>query len=364
MASFRKTPQGSYQATIYVGRDGDKILREYLTRPTLKECKAAAREREQEIEDGNYTSVGNAKVITLIKEYIDLNRGRLAPSTVATYLLYLRAHYEPYFKNKKARDLQEIDIRKFMAHQLEALSVTTVRKHVSVLNKILEERMKNRNPGRFVKLPKKTRYVPRIPTDDEFLAIHEVFRGIGLREEIIVLLAGWCSLRRGEIFALKPDDVFKKRQMIRINECYAIDEFYDYNDKDPKSANGFREVAVPKYLMDRLQEYMKSLGEIPDRLFPFRPDHWSTRFHEIIVAHGLAPVRFHDLRHYHATWLWKNGIPDHKAAERLGDDIQTLKQVYQHLGLKESENMDDEIRQMLEEPPKKFRKFKLKRTSS
>ena len=52
MASIRKTKNGNYKATIYVGRSADgKFIREYITRDSLKECKTAARARETEIEE-------------------------------------------------------------------------------------------------------------------------------------------------------------------------------------------------------------------------------------------------------------------------------------------------------------------------
>ncbi|MCO1599788.1 hypothetical protein [Desulfosporosinus nitroreducens] len=48
MASIRKRPSGSYQATIYAGvnTEGKRIMK-YFTRKTLKEAKIAAREFEQ-----------------------------------------------------------------------------------------------------------------------------------------------------------------------------------------------------------------------------------------------------------------------------------------------------------------------------
>lgn len=369
MASLKKRGD-SWQATIYVGRDENgKQLFEYLTRPTLKECKAAAREREQEIEDGNYSSAGNAKVTTLIREYLELNKDNLSPSTIATYEIYLKAHYEPFFKNKKAKQVKEIDIRKFMARQLEYLSPTTVRKHISVLNKILEQNLKNKNPAKYVELPKKAKFTPKVLTNKEFMKIHIAAKKTSLRDEIIVLLAGWCGMRRSEIFALKPDDIFKNKKLIRVDEGYVIDNESRYVDKGPKSDNGYRYVAVPNYLMNLIQEYMRGLGEIPERLFDFRPDYWSERFQNVIIRkNNLPSVRFHDLRHYHASWLYKNGILDHKAADRIGDDIRTLKQVYQHIGAEDSDKLDEEIRQKLETTmlpfrgQKKIKRYKLKRT--
>jgi integrase len=45
----------------------------------------------------------------------------------------------------------------------------------------------------------------------------------------------------------------------------------------------------------------------------------------------LPDIRFHDLRHYHATVLYNNNVSDKYAAERLGHDIMVLKKIYQHL---------------------------------
>lgn len=220
---------------------------------------------------------------------------------------------------------------------------------LSVLNKILRTALKDKNPAKHVELPKKVKYVPKVPTTEEFNQIHEAVKG-SLFDEIIVLLSAWCGLRRGEIFALKSNDIFKNKGTIRIDEAYTINDEYDYVYDDPKSDNGFREIVVPKYLMDLIIKYMSSHKKIPDKLFDIRPDHYSHRFHEIIVKNNLPPIRFHDLRHYHATWLYENDIPDQYAAKRLGHDIQTLKSIYQHLGLKKEKEIDDKIRQLHEGP--------------
>src|SRR5665648_1195908 len=129
MASITKRPSGSYQAAIFVGRDDEgRQIRRMVTKPTLKECKIAIKEIEREIEDQNYSNVRNIGVIAWIDEWIKLNKTRLSPSTHATYKIYSRVHYAPYFKKMKLKELTEIHIRKFMAQQLGFLSPTTVRK--------------------------------------------------------------------------------------------------------------------------------------------------------------------------------------------------------------------------------------------
>jgi integrase len=38
----------------------------------------------------------------------------------------------------------------------------------------------------------------------------------------------------------------------------------------------------------------------------------------------MPKTRLHFLRHYHATCLYENDVPDHLSAERLGHDIDNL----------------------------------------
>jgi integrase len=51
-----------------------------------------------------------------------------------------------------------------------------------------------------------------------------------------------------------------------------------------------------------------------------------------VVAAGLTPLTFHDLRHTHAAWLIRDGIQALALQRRLGHkDIRTTMNVYGHL---------------------------------
>lgn len=346
MASIKKLPNGSYQATIYVGRDAQgKQIRKYVTKPGWKECKAAAREIEQEIEEGRFINIQNIRVSAWMDKWLELNKERLSPSTYVSYKMYVDKHFKSQFKNIKLNQINEIHIKEYMNEKLKVLSPTTVRKHILVLGEMLGDALKHKNPVAGIKLPEKNEYDPYIPTTEEFEEIRNGFKTIrsGKKDELIILLSGWCGLRRGEIFALKWDDIDYDKLQIRIDEARAISED-GFVIKDPKSKNGFRTIAMPKELSDLIKNYRKSLKEVDELIFPFRPDCFSTHFSEIIKKLNLPPVRFHDLRHYHATWLYENGIPDKYAAERMGHDVFVLKNIYQHIHADKKVNLDETIR--------------------
>jgi integrase len=350
MASIKKRPNGKYQARIYVGRDaGGKQIFECVTKDTWHECKAAARDIEDELEKGNYISTltRKTKVTDWVDEWIELNRERLSPSTVKLYKMYLQAHYKPFFKNMTLGQAanNEILLRRFMAEKLKALTANTVCKLMTVLNKIFRESLRDKNPIRYIEMPKKEKYIPYVLTDEEFKQIHKTVKGT--TDELFVLLGGWCGLRLGEICALKPNDVFKEKGVIVVDENLTINDKYGWEFKPPKSDNGFRNVAVPEYLMNLIIEHIKEQKKIPERIFDYLPGSYTHRWAKIVKEKKLPKIRFHDLRHYHLSWLYKNNVPDQYAAKRAGHDVCTLKKIYQHLRVDVEKEMDDNVREML-----------------
>lgn len=346
MASFKKLNNGSYQATISCGRDANnKQIRKYVTRPTLKECKTAAREIETEYEEGLLLNIKNIRLSAWMDEWLKVNKNSLSPSTYGTYKIYINTHFKPALGQLKLFQVHEMHIKEYVNDKLERLSQTTVRKHLLVLNKILNDALKHKNPAKDIKPPAQTRYKPHIVTDSEFQSIHYAARGS--KWEAAILLSGWCGMRRGEIFALKWDDINWDNKTIRVDEARSISED-GYVSKAPKSENGFRTIAAPEYLI-KLLEKMKKQG-MNERIYMGRPDNFTHRFHDIAKKLNMPDIRFHDLRHYHASWLYNQNIPDQHAADRLGHDIQTLKRIYQHIDAGKRKDLDKTIINLIENP--------------
>jgi len=356
MAHIRKNKSGTYTATVYVGRDANgKMVREYVTRPGWHECREAARELEAEVAARSLTNLAGLRMSDYMDRWIEVNRGILAPSTFQTYKLYIRVHFRPYFKRLRVRDITDMHIKQYISDKMETHSPTTVRKHFFTLSKMFRDAMKHRSPCLGVKAPPMGTYKPMVPTEKEFDRIHDLFRAIGLEEETVVLLAGLCGLRRGEIFALKWDDVDWNKEKIRVDEAMAVQEESSvFALKDPKSANSIRKVPVPDYLLDRLREMQKQRlknveglngGEVQSlHIITLNIYTFTNLYRATIKAAGLPRIRLHDLRHYHASLLYKHNVPDHYAAEHLGHDIWVLKKIYQHLGLKEKKELDSKVK--------------------
>lgn len=397
MASIKKLDNGRFQATVFVGRDANgKQDKRKRTFDTEKEAKKWSRDLEKEIEERKYTNMDKTRASAWFDNWLELNKNSLSPSTYMSYKMYVNTHFKQAFGAFKLGQITEIHIKKYINDKLsinnkpKKLSSTTVRKHILVLREILYDALKDKSPCRDIEIPKPEKYKPYVLTEKEFEQIHDAVRGT--RDEPIVLLSAWCGLRLGEIFCLKWDDVNWEIGIIRIDENRAISED-GYVDKKPKSDNGLRNIVVPQVLMAMLksyrleqatpdtgkkgkipeskkairkwtrkllkkyecktiadvpeeqkEEFLAELREIQSRIFLMRPDSYSTYFGELIDEKKLPPIRFHDLRHYHATWMYNQHIPDKYAAQRLGHDIKTLKAIYQHLSVDVKDEMDNIIR--------------------
>ncbi len=362
MASFKKLPNGTYQATISCGRDANgKQIRKYVTKPTLKECKAAAREIEMEIEENKLLAVSNMRFNSWVDKWLEMKKSHISQSTYVSYKMYVEKHYKPYFGRFKLDQINSLHVREFISKKIEdGLSNTTVRKLFFVLSDIFETALKRKSPMDGLEAPKPIKYEPKVPTQEEFNKIHEALKGTW--DEMPLLLAAWCGLRQGEIFALKWNDISWKKGILTVDENRAISE-NGYIDKSPKSQRGNRKISVPEYLLNLLKNHRKKHlleilkakkenKEMPKSpyIFPMRPDSYSGRWSNLITEKKLPDIRFHDLRHYHATILYRAGIPDHYAAHRLGHDIMVLKKLYQHLQLEDKKELDKKVVNLFEKP--------------
>jgi integrase len=223
--------------------------------------------------------------------------------------------------------------------------------------------LKDKTPFKDLKLPKEEKVdYSDVPTPEVFKNIHNAVKGT--RDEPVILLAAWCGLRREEIFALKPNDLDFKNNTIKIDEAYVINDQGKYEIKSTKSENGVRDIVAPPYLMELIKGVIKNnrfgirkkkkkqavVVEIRNKkekseqfIFPMRPDSYSSYLAKLSKKENMPKIRLHFLRHYHATWLYENDVPDHLSAERLGHDIKVLKEIYQHLGVEKKEKINRKI---------------------
>ena len=162
-----------------------------------------------------------------------------------------------------------------------------------------------------------------------------------------VLLAVMCGLRRGEITALRWRSVDLTRGQLSVAES-TEQTTKGIRTKETKNGRS-RTVALPSLVIEELrrhraqqaEEFLKVGIRITDQVYlvgredgrPLQPTSLTHEFVRLLAkATDLPRIRFHDLRHTHATHLLANGVHPKVAQERLGHStVGVTLDLYSHV---------------------------------
>lgn len=238
------------------------------------------------------------------------------------------------------------------APQPRQLSDRTVRHYYDTLNYMLNKAVQwqylNLNPMERVDRPKIRRQPVHFLDDRQAV---QLLRCLANEESLpfrcAVLLALLCGLRLGEVGGLNLSDVDWDNCSIDIQRALKYTPEEGSFLGDPKSEAGRRTIDLPAGMMALLEETRKyhedAAAALGDRWrgtgrivsawdgTPVHHDTPSKWFRKFADANGFQGVRFHDLRHTHATLLFANNIDAVAVASRLGhEDASTTMRIYAH----------------------------------
>ena len=226
-----------------------------------------------------------------------------------------------------------------------------------------------RNPADLVKPPK----VERAPMRTYDMAqTAELIAAMRENRFLIpVVLAVLCGLRRGEIAALRWGQVdLAAGQLAVIQSAEQTRAGVRY--KEPKSGRT-RTVALSATVIEELRAYrIKQAQELlrlglraTDETFvctredgrPLQPDTFTQDWDRKLSKTTLPRIRFHDLRHAHATHLLSSGVHPKVASERLGHSkVGITLDLYSHVlpGMQADAvaRVDDALRAAINKRPK------------
>jgi len=154
----------------------------------------------------------------------------------------------------------------------------------------------------------------------------------------IIFLAIYTGLRRGELLGLRWADVDVENQTISVNQSLQRMVGKGLIVTEPKTRSSRRLVTLPptavKVLTSLKTERMDQCGDLgwseSNYVFchkngaPMSPDTVSHAFNRLVKRTEIPHVRFHDLRHTHATLMLKQGVNPKIVCERLGHSSVTI----------------------------------------
>ena len=201
----------------------------------------------------------------------------------------------------------------------------------------------------------------RFLTEDEFGTVAVKATGYGYDAADLIRVTAGTGLRYGEVTALWVSDVDLRNRTIRVSKAWkrvgekgeteipswlkkqlrdkhTMREHYLGNPKTPKSRRTVSISPGIATILEKLVEgkaandfvFLSPTG-LPIHNADFYTRVWQPLMEELIED-GMAPFRFHDLRHTHVSWLIAGGAPLPHIQARLGhESITTTIDTYGHL---------------------------------
>ena len=173
-----------------------------------------------------------------------------------------------------------------------------------------------------------------VATPAQLLALADAISPAKYRAAI--LIGGWVGLRRGEIVALRREDVDLAAGVIHVRRSRL--ELLDRpvrKDKQPKSRAGVRSVAIPPHVVPMLREHLREYAG-PAHVFvgaDGEPLRGNTLYQAFVRARsrvGLDELKFHDLRHTGSTLAAQAGATMADLMQRLGHSTEVTARRYLH----------------------------------
>jgi integrase len=269
-------------------------------------------------------------------------RGRVRGTTYEGYEALVRLHALPRLGELPLAELHPLHIQRLYSELLEepapggrAISAKTVGNLHRVLRHALHQavrwQMIGANPAAAAEPPRPRR--PELFVVDAALASRILAASAATRFEVPVAIAISTGMRRGEILGLRWGDLDEGLSVARVRRSLQVTR-RGLAFEEPKTPRSRRAVALPSFLHAYLErarasqacsrEALGSKWQESDLVVdrgdgePWNPDTFSRAWPAFLKARGLPHVRFHDLRHAHATIMLMQGVHPKVVSERLG----------------------------------------------
>lgn len=364
---LEKRYKNSWTIIINAGRDPTTNKRKRIVKSVRGNKKTAEKEMHRllhELEQGIYIEPSEITLKDYLIRWIDdYGYSNLAPSTLDSYKMIITRHLIPALGAIPLTKLQPMHLQNYYSHALRngrkdekgGLSNRTVEYHRRVLREALQHAVKwqilQRNIADAVEPPKRKRTEMMVLDPAGVKKLLTAAKDH--KDYNIIFTALYTGMRRGELLALRWQDIDLQARTAKVQQSVQRLPKHGFIFGEPK-AGGRRQIALTTEIEDAFRKIKKQqaknrllLGQLYqdyDLIFckddgsPFDPSVISHRFGSLVKKVGFPGLRFHDLRHTHATLLLSQGVHPKIVQERLGHRSITLTlDTYSHVlpGLQE-----------------------------
>ena len=319
MANAQKLPSGAWRTRAAKVVNGKTLRKSFTVSPdecggNSKKAKALSELQAREWVMNTALDINSEKTVKdAITMYIDDRSKILSPRTINDYRLIL-----PYYESIwdiYISDIETPQIQRFINEWSVSLKAKTIRNRINLLLASLD----------FAGCDKKFKLRYPMGNSKKILSpdLEDVQMLINAADDDfkpILYLAAFGGLRRGEIAALKQEDISRDMCTIYVHADVIWDGKKWFYKPFPKNGES-GVIGLPRFVIDSL----------PDRegyIFNTNPTTISHKYDRLRKKLGF-PYNMHSLRHFAASFRSDIGIPS-KYIEEVGrwKNSVVMKQVY------------------------------------
>lgn len=321
---------------IYIDPDTGKEKKKsfYGRKKYGQDAKAQRNEFIEKIEAGDYSDIKKVTVKGWLEKYLKVYCSDCEQTTKDGYENYIYNHMIPELGDLMVNQVKPIHIQEFYNNERKkGYSEKTMLQQHRILKraftKAFNDGLIGKNPINGVDAPSPEDFKPTIYTEDQFSLLLNKLQGHKM--EAIVLIAGMCGLRRGELLGLRWEDIDFDREILTVQRS-VVSTSEGTKTKQPKTKKSTREIVIPSIIIPRLKQ-LRGIGKIYVKKdgTDYNPSTVSRAFRNFLEKNELQHIRLHDLRHFNCTMMLKYGVPEREAQERSGHSNPTMLRKYQHV---------------------------------
>jgi integrase len=325
----------SWEAWVFLPREKKKVRKTFPTQAAAKAWRADA---QVALRKGTLRLPSNVILREAAESWIHgakegLIRTRSGdlykPSALRAYEAVLRQRILPALGAARLSEIKRVDLQDLVEELLvEGLAASTIRNVVMPLRSIYRRAISRGdvvvNPTVGLELPAVRSTRDRIASPQEAAKLLEA---LAPDDQALWAMALYAGLRRGELQALRWEDIDFEAAVIRVERSW--------DDKEriliePKSRAGRRSVPIPSILRGLLVEHRLRSGRREGLVFgasrerPFCPSAVARRAQRAWSKAALQPITLHEARHTFASLMIAASVNAKALSSYMGHSSVTI----------------------------------------
>ncbi len=347
---IRQRDDGIWEARVSMGYDDEsKRISRSVYGKTKGEVQEKLRKLQNDAAGGHLADPTTVTVGQYLDSWLkDTAKPKCSPTTWARYDSLVRNHLKPHIGGIKLARLQPVQINHLMGEIARSIEdvrspAWTQKMTLTLLSNALRHAVRLRliphNPAADIpKAKPREKEIAFLNAEQGKKFLHAAKTR---RLYALFALALGTGMRQGELLGSRWDDIDFEREQITVRHSLAEVQS-KFILKEPKSKRSRRTMKLPSFVVEALREHklaMEKEGHGSPFCFVTKAGTHISKsnlvrqvFHPIMKDAKLTRVKFHALRHSHASALLQAGASIKAVSQRLGHStVELTLRVYFHL---------------------------------